>query len=247
MNLSIGANQSQIDDNLIYAAIRSIEKAITEDVPNQFHENYMETNNYLAFYRSDRINQNLRMLAVPAGADLHAFKRCSWRGRILIDHNSRLTFSICTEGTLRKIPLQTRRRPHYQQSMLKILNGDLHGRYEQMKLFDTDPFDAETYAQDFDSISLGAIDPSEGYRHCIIVYRAVADELIEVKLVVLDPNFCTVNEINLSEYIKPDFSRLTATEATSETTQEDHDAATKKLTSLKPGIKPKLREEEKRA
>ena len=44
MNLSIGANQSQIDDNLIYAAIRSIEKAITEDVPNQFHENYMETN-----------------------------------------------------------------------------------------------------------------------------------------------------------------------------------------------------------
>ena len=35
------------------------------------------------------------------------------------------------------------------------------------------------------------------------------DELLDVKLVVLDPQFNTVIEENLNEYMKPDFARLT--------------------------------------
>ena len=127
------------------------------------------------------------------------------------------------------------------------MNGDLHGRYEQTRLFDTDPFDDEIYAKDFDDIINGAFDPEDGYRHCVIAYRATGNELVDVKLVVLDPWFNVVTEESVADYMKPDFARLTASVTAENGAREDHNAATRRLTSVTAGIKPALREGEKQA
>ncbi len=247
MKFSIASDNYEISDALLSAIVRAIDKAVSEDVPNQLRSMPLETNNYIAFIRGDFINQNLRVFAIEEGSLLHAFKRFGWNGRILISRESKLTISITTQTNLSLIPRRTRQRPHFMQSMLHGMNGDLRGRYEQTRLFDTDPFEPEDYAKDFEDIINGAFEPEEGYRHCVIAYRAYGGELLDVKLVVLDPWFNTVIEESLTEYMKPDFARLTDPAPADEAAREEHNAATHRLTSLKPGVKPVLREGEKQA
>ncbi len=247
MKFSIADDNYEISDALLYAIVRSIDKAVSEDVPNQLRAMPLETNNYIAFIRGDFINQNLRAFAIEEGSALHAFRRFGWSGRILISRESRLTISITTQNNLSLIPRRTRQRPHFMQSVLYRMNGDLRGRYEQTRLFDTDPFQPEEYAKDFDDIINGAFDPKEGYRHCVIAYRAHGDELLDVKLVVLDPWFNTVTDESLVEYMKPDFARLTDSAPVEQEAREEHNAAPHRLASLKPGVKPVLREGEEEA
>ena len=245
MRLFIGNDSFELRDDLLRAIVRAIDKAVSEDIPNQLKDMPLETNNYIRQMRGDWINQNLRGFAVMNGSVLHSFKRFSWNGRILVDHDSRLTISITTQSNLLLIPRKSRQRPHFMQSMLHGLNGDLHGRYEQMRFFDTDPFDEETYAADFADIANGAFDPADGFRHCVIAYNIIAGELVDVKLVVLDPWFNTVAEENLVDYLRPDFSRLSEPAFDDDSTYTGHNAATRQLSSLKPGVKPSLREKEK--
>lgn len=247
MKFSIASDTFEISDALLNAIVRSIDKAVSEDVPSQLRAMPLETNNYIAFIRGDFINQNLRAFAIEEGSQLHAFRRFGWSGRILISRESKLTISITTQTNLSLIPRRTRQRPHFMQSLLHGMNGDLRGKYEQCRLFDTDHFEPEEYARDFEDIINGAFDPEEGYRHCVIAYKAYGDELLDVKLVVLDPQFNTVIEENLIEYMKPDFARLTDPAPAEEATREVHNAATQRLTSLKPGVKPALREGDKEA
>ena len=247
MKFSIAGNNYEISDVLLSVIVRAIDKAVSEDVPNQLRTMPLETNNYIGFIRGDFINQNLRSFAIEEDCLLHAFKRFGWSGRILINRESKLTISITTQTNLSLIPRRTRQRPHFMQSILHSINGDLRGRYEQIRLFETDPFETEDYAKDFEDIINGAIAPEEGYRHCVVTYQTYGSELLDVKLVVLDPWFNTVIEESLNEYMKPDFARLTDPASTEELAREEHNTATHQLTSLRPGLKPALREGEKQA
>lgn len=247
MKFSIAGNNHEISDSLLSAIVRAIDKAVSEDVPNQLRTMPLETNNYIAFIRGDFINQNLRAFAIEEGGLLHAFKRFGWSGRILINRESKLTISITTQTNLSLIPRKSRQRPHFMQSVLHSMNGDLRGKYEQTRLFETDLFETEEYAKDFEDIINGAIMPEDGYRHCVVAYRTYGSELLDVKLVVLDPWFNTVIEESLNEYMKPDFARLTDSAPAEEAAREEHNTATHRLTSLKPGVKPVLREGEKQA
>ena len=245
MRIFIGDGHYELNDDLLSAIVRAIDKAVSEDVPNQMNGTPLETNNYIRLIRSDFINNNLRRLVAPNGCLLHSFVRFSWKGRILLDHDSRLTISITSQNNLLQIPRKARKRPHYLQSMLHVLNGNLHGRFEQMRMFDLDSFDDETYAKDFEDIMSADFDPADDYRHCVIAYKAFGDELVDIKLVVLDPWFNTVTEESLVGYLKPDFARLSESAAGLDSTRAVHNAATRRLSSLKPGVKPSLKEKEK--
>ena len=245
MRLFIGDEQYELNDSLLSAIVRAIDKAISVDIPNQLRENPLETNNYIHLMRGDWINQNLCDFAVADGSVLLSFKRFSWKGRILVNHESRLTISITTQNNLLAIQRKTRRRPHYLQSVLHVLNGDLHGHYEQIPLFGLDLFDKEAYAEDFTDIISGAFDPAEGYRHCVVAYSTDGDELIDIRLVVFDPWWFTVAEESLKDYLKPDFARLSESTFDNDQVYEDHNSATRRLTSLKLGVKTSLRETQK--
>ena len=247
MKFSIGNDCFEISDTLLQTIVRAIDQAVSQDVLTHVMSDQWDTCNHLAFIRGSYINKNLRRSITMEGCEIHPFSRCSWKGRILICHDSHITITITTQSTLDQIPKKNRKRPHYQQSLLHRLNGDLHGKCEQMSLYGVDPFDDESYAIDFADIMSGAIDTIDGYRHCELVYRTNGRDLTDVKLLVLDPAFNPVEEVSLVDYIRPDFSHLTEPTSTVTVSRDEHNTATHRLTTLKPGIKPALREEEAQA
>lgn len=238
-------SQIEFDENIIMSAIRAVEQAVTEDVPREMRERHLETNNYIPFIRGDYINQNLRKFAEAEGGELIAFKRFSWKGRLLLDRTNKLSYSITSQANLQQIPKKHRIRPHFLQTLLNKENRDLEGRYQQMAMYEMDQFDSDTYDYNFEDIVGGAFDPSEGYRHCVIAYQAVRDELIDIKLVLLDAMFNVVEEHSLNHLRKPDFSQLTYSNPVESAATQEHNRATRELTKLKTGIKPGLWEDEK--
>lgn len=232
-----------LDINIIVNAIHAIEKAVSEDIPRQMSEAQLETNNYLPFIRGDYINTNLREFITASYGELLSFQRFGWKGRLLMDRLNKLTYSITTQANLNQIPRKHRQRPHFLQTLLATENGDLEGFGRQMTLYDMDQFDPDTYRADFNDIVNGTFTPSDGYRHCVIAYQALRDEVTDIKLLLLDSNFAVVEEHSLNEFRQPDFSLLTASTSTEEiAAREAHNFATKSLTKLKEGIKPNLRE-----
>lgn len=232
MTLTASDTHVEFDLNLI---VRAIEKAIGEDVPNQLREHHLETNNYIGLMRGDFINENLRNFVLADGYELLPIQRYGWRGRLLVNHEKRITLSIVTQANLHMIPLKKRVRPHYTMSILRVQNGDLQGQFVQETLFPTEPFDTELLEADYETMMAGAINPDDGYHHYFVSYRAEANELVDVKLVLMDPMFNIVREESLNHLIKPDFARLTE-EADSDATlaaEETHRRATRQLPKLK--------------
>lgn len=93
---------------------------------------YKETNNAVGHLRGDYINDNLRKYVIANGIELIPFKRSSWQGRIIVDRNNKITYSITTQNTLNSIPKKERARPHYLQSILQIIQKE--SKYYTKKL-----------------------------------------------------------------------------------------------------------------
>jgi len=236
----------EINMDIVISAIRAIEKAVTEDVPNELKEKNLETNNRIGGLRGDWINQNLRDFTVNAGGILHPFARYGWRGRMIVDRDNKISYSIATRANLKQIPRKLRRTPHFLQTVLMQENRELHGRYEQTTMFDMNQFDEHVYEQDYDSIFYGAINPNEGYKHCVICYETASDEISNISLLLLDPHFNIVNEMDLSDYCKPDFSKLTADNTHNDFNASEHNEAIRNLLKVKHSLSTiKKRGEEK--
>lgn len=240
---SIKDNQ-MLNRKIVYA----INKAITQDAPQDMRENRLETNNRNIFAKGDYINDNLRKHVVKDDIDLIAFKRYGWEGRILIDRGNRVTYTISTHQTLKKIIAKHRNRPHYLMTLLYAENGDCEGAPKQMTLGDISPdfkkdaFGAEVYEEDFDKIMQGSISRADGYKHYIVAYTAEHQEITKIELLFLDKDFAVVDKLDLIEYVTPDFASLTesqyeGTEKMEETEQEVKPS----LLKLRPGVKPVLR------
>lgn len=241
--------QIVINDDLLRKIVYCIEKAIGDDLQQYLRENHRETNNAIILLRGDNINTNLRNHVVKDDIDLVPFQRYGWSGRIVIDRKEHITYSIMTEGTLSGIPKKkSRENPHYLQSVLYAENKDCIAKERQMTLedFGITIFDTDVLEQDFEKISQGMIDVKEDYKHYIIAYSAENGEIKDIKLKFLDKDFNIVDEASLTQYIKPDFARLTDVGPVDDT-DEEKKSDKKGLVAIKSGIKPKLREIEKKA
>ena len=211
--------QIVINDDLLRKIVYCIEKAIGDDLQQYLRENHRETNNAIILLRGDNINTNLRTHVVKDDIDLVPFQRYGWS-----------------------------ENPHYLQSVLYVENKDCIAKARQMTLedFGITIFDTDVLEQDFEKISQGMINVEEDYKHYIIAYKAENGEIKDIKLRFLDKDFNIVDEASLMQYIKPDFARLTDI-GPSEDTDEDAKPDKKGLVAIKSGIKPKLREIEKKA
>ena len=237
-----------INDILLRKIVYSVEKAIGDDQQQYLKENHKETNNAIKFIRGDDINTNLRHHIVNDNIDLVPFQRYGWYGRIIIDRERHITYSIITEGTLATVPRKKNRlNPHYLQSILYAENKDCIAKERQMTLqdFGITIFDTNVLEQDFEKISQGLIDRKEDYRHYIVSYIANHGEIKSITLKFLDKDFNIVDEESLMQYIRPDFAQLTNIASETES-DEDNSQDKKSLVAIKSGVKPKLREIEKR-
>lgn len=226
--------------------VRSIDKAIADDVPQYLHDHHKETNNAIVQLRGDCINENLRNLVVGGDIEFVPFRRYVWQGRIIVDRAEKITYTVTTQKTLRAVPRKQRNKPHFLQTILYIENGGYEA-VKQMTLMELFPFEEEVLESDYDSIVEGLIDPAEGYRHYVIAYDADGSELKDIQLEFLDKDFDTIASASLNEYIKRDFARLTDVEPVAEDFADETDGEAKGLLTIKSGLRPKLREVQKQA
>ena len=240
---SIIENQ-MLNRKIVYA----INKAITQDAPQDMRENRLETNNRQIFAVGDYINDNLRKHVVKGDVDLISFKRYAWEGRILVDRENRVTYTISTHQNIKTVIAKHRKQPHYLMTLLYAENGDCEGNPKQMALGDMYPdfkvnvFDAGALEEDFDRIMQGSISRKDGYKHYIVAYTAEHHAIMKIELLLLDKDFAVVDQLDLIEYVAPDFAALTErvyeeTEELEETKQEEKPS----LLKLRPGVKPALR------
>jgi hypothetical protein len=229
------------DEMMVRRTVRAIQKAIEEDVPDFCRENHMETMNSVRYVRGDKINDNLRNHVVSEDTILISFKRYSWDGRMLIDQKNCITYTITTQQNLAAIPKKKNRScPHFLQSILAIENSDLHGRYEQMALFPMEQFEDDVLKEDYKKIVSGVLSLDSGYHHYVVAYAFEKNELLDVKMLLLDKGFNTVSEISLNEFIKPDFAKLTAEQSENSEQAIKPAKAAKDLVAIKTGIRPDL-------
>ena len=219
--------------------VRALQKAVEEDVPKQLRDNHLETNNYIGQMRGDFINENLRNLAPIDGYELLPIHRFGWKGRLLVNRENKITLSIVTQSNLHTIPLKKRELPHYTISILHMQNRDLQGKLVQQSFLPMEPFDKDLLEADYNTIIAGFLNPDEGYRHYFVAYQVERNELVDVKLILMDPLFNIVSENSLNHLLNPDFTRLTDEIDSDDkiNAEEKHRRATRKLSKLKPGLR----------
>lgn len=234
-----------ISETTLRRIVHAVNKAVTDDIPRYLRENHKETNNAVGHLRGDYINDNLRKYVIANGIELIPFKRSSWQGRIIVDRNNKITYSITTQNTLNSIPKKERARPHYLQSILAVENSECKSQYKQQTLFPIESFDDETLESDYNDIFATLVNPNEEYIHYIISYEAKNNELLDIKLEVLDRDFYIVFEKTLNEYIEPDFAKLTETNIDTKEISNSSSDNIRDILGIKNGIRPSLREIEK--
>lgn len=247
-------NTIQFNENLIRRAVYAINKAVSEDVPQELRQNRLETNNRCKFAAGDHINDNLRHHVVDENIDLIPFKRFVWEGRILVDHTNKITYTIASFATLAAAPKKHGNKPYYLQSILFAENGDCEGFPKQMTLagfaesMGFEPFTTEEFTNDFNTIMQGAVNETDGYRHYILGYTAMRSEITEIRLLYLDKDFAEVDSRDLMDYVTPDFASLTNSDFNvAETDDVESDTQHRQPMKLKPGLKPALRALEEEA
>ena len=203
---------------LLTRIVRAIEKGCGEDVRAYLMSTNKATNNAVRIMRADNINTNLRDSVVSETIELKYFKRSAWIGCLLIDRESRVTYTICTKQTLESIPKKPNRRiPHYLQTILYIQNGDVEVQYKQMDLLEYMPdmiteFTDEEYQDDYQSIMEDELSFDDGYLHLVIVYEVEHYNITAIAMKILNKDFHTAEEFSLTGLLQPDFSELTRPE-----------------------------------
>lgn len=210
-------------DKLFEKIVAAVVKGVGSDIRDYLAENPDETDNALKYLRGDKINTNLRNYVVSDTVEMKPFKRCSWKGRVLIDREHKRTITICTEQTLLAIAKRKNRScPHYLMSIVNVENQDVPIAYEQLSFLpDITRFSQEDYQHDFQDIMEDEVSCGDDYKHLVVVYERRGLEVINISAKLLDKNLDTCMEYSLDRFIKPDFGDLTAEFDEAEMKQND--------------------------
>lgn len=240
----------EFNEELIRKVVYAITKALLEDLPQERHENFKETNNRFRAASGDYINDNLRNLVVDENIKLIPFIRGGWEGRILVDNQNKVTYTVMRGKTLQRAINLQRKSPYYLKSILVQENGDCEGHNKQLSVFDKEYgfFTEDEYEEDYDRIVQGQIEKTSGYRHYIFVYETYCNEIKDIKLLFLDKDFAEIDSLNLLSYLTPDFALLTTTVENDDMRGFDEvpkDKQREGLLRVREGVKPVLKVIEK--
>lgn len=244
------------NEPLIRRIVYAVHCAVSEEAPKFRQEHHLETNNYAKCLNADLINENLRNHVVNDQICLCPFRRFVWEGRVLIDRENKVTYTVATFATLQAATKKHGKHPYYLQSLLFSENRECEGLPKQIAIADCCenaggmPFTAEEYETDFDEIFRGTIHRADNYRHYVIAYSVEHFEITDIRLLLLDCDFAEVDSISLMDYVIPDFAMLTDVNYSSTSASEGPDSAESgnhQPYKLRPGLKPTPRKMEEEA
>jgi hypothetical protein len=225
----------RISENFKRRLVACVNKALQDDLSLYLSEFHPDTKNGVPHLIGDWINTNIRTDLAGEHIDVMEFSRFSWRGKVIIDRENSVTYTIMREKRLFQIRKHKRDHPHYLQTIVAVLNANFEAPVKQMNIFGVSEigFEQEVLDKDYNSIFCGCLDRSAGFTHCVIVYDTFRNELSGIKILFLDRDLDEIERIPLNEFIKPDFSTLTDTVLVEEETNEAESKTSEDLIALK--------------
>ncbi len=227
--------QQRITDDLKLKIVKCIRKAIEDDYPRNVEMFGLVTTNGAGLQIGNFINTNIQSDIIGTDVEVHDFVRYGWHGRIIADHDSRMVYTVMSHSRLESLSKTFKETPHYARVLAYIFNEGYNAKNKQVSLFGY-PYTDSSIKSHAMKIIQGNIPTDDDYIYCIITYVAKNLQLQECKIVFVDKDLDIIEELSLSDYIKPDYAQLTMRGS-----HEIENEKSKKLVSLKK--KNKLIEE----
>lgn len=232
VTLDANSKLESIPENFKRIVVDCINMALKDDYSRYLDEFQPDTTNALPLLVGDWINTNISKHLTGENIETITFPRCGWRGKIIIAHEQKLTFSIIREKRIDQIKKEQRDNPHYLQTIFAVLNVDFVAPVKQMNFLDgfIPVFDTEMIESDYNGIFRGAISKDEGFNHCVIAYETDRGMLTDIGILFLDKDLDVVASISMKDYIRPDFAKLTAAENESDDTEPEEESSANLIT-----------------
>jgi len=198
-------------DPLIRTVVACIKQATDDDVKRYLDEFHPGTTNGLPHQIHDWINGHLRDHVTSNKVYTMEIKRASWRGRLIIDEEHKYVYSIMRIDRLKSLRKEKRNSPHYLHTIVGSLNKELEAENKQLSIeaYDYSRFSQEELESDYTRLFGNKVNPSEGYKHCLILFATRKTELYDVRLCIVDKDLDVVEDKPLIDFIKPDYAELT--------------------------------------
>jgi hypothetical protein len=207
---------NKIHEDLFRHVVDCINTALHDDLQRYLSEFRPDTTNGIPHQIGDWINTNIKNRLVSVSIRVIEFNRCGWKGKIIIDDDNKITYTIMRTKRISQIQREKREKPHYLQSIVSVFNDEFKADMKQLTFDGMEfvRFEQDILKKDCDNIFCGSINGTDSFIHCVIAYETQQNEISDIKVLLLDKDLVTVEEISLNEYIKPDYARLTNTDTT---------------------------------
>ncbi len=204
----------KIPGDLRVKIVSCIRGALEDDITAFRQGTQLVTNNGLPFLKGDFINTRLQNEMMSADIHVIPFVRYGWESRLVVDRQNKVVYSVISKGRMEFLMQEGERNsvPHYTMLFAYTFNGDLKASQKQISLFENYPYSDEDMQAGVWKLIGGQIDFSEGYRYCVVTYEVAEGQLISCDSLILDKDLDVVEKISMTEFIKPDYSKLTQEE-----------------------------------
>lgn len=239
--------ENKIPEDFRRRIVDCINIALNDDLPRYLKEFHPDTTNGIPHQIGDWINTNLKKYLVGNSIHVLEFKRYSWKGKVIIDEENKVTYTITRSKRIEQLRNEKRDKPHYLQSIVGVLNAEFIATFKQMTLegIEIEKFEQDVLEKDCESIFNGSINKENDFVHYVIAYETEHNEIIDIKVCLLDKDFDIVDELSLNDYIKPDFAKLTSSSEGEPNPINETVLPNEGLISLKSKSILKLKEAEK--
>jgi hypothetical protein len=202
---------NKVPKSLCRSVVDCIVTALQDDRQRYLSEFQPDTTNGLPHQIGDWINTNVKNRLAGGNLRVVGFSRSGWRGKIIIDDDNKIAYTIMRTKRIAQIQMEKRNRPHYLQSLVCVLNAELKADIKQLSIdsIEVNFFEQDELMQDCSNIFGGSINEFDHFTHCVIGFETKHNELTDIAVLVLDKDLDIVEEMSLNEYIKPDFAGLT--------------------------------------
>lgn len=208
--MSVNSIGNKMPEDVRRRIVDCINIALTDDLRRYMAEFHPATTNGVPHNIGDWINTNLRNYLEGNRIRIQDFTRYSWKGKIIIDEDNKVSYTIMRSKRIKQLRREKREKPHYLQTVVAVLNAEFKAEFKQMNLYGMEElsFEKDVLEKDYNSIFHGSITKDSGYVHYVIAYETERNEITDIRACLLDKDLDTVEELSLNDYIKPDFTKL---------------------------------------
>lgn len=193
----------------------------------------------------DLINTNLCKQFDESDVIADKTKRGAWQLVLVFERSTGTIYSLMREKRFAELKkeLPTRRSPHYEDALARVVNGKSHPPLGQISLFPNSCptcFNKNHIKEIVKKILADLSIPNELVkRHAIILFHSTNYELSSLRCCIVDSNLEIINEANWSDYIKASESIVSDMVADKTSTYADPAAGLKYKQKAKDRIEQK--------